>query len=331
LTSREKDRLFEVINILKSEGVAIIYITHFLNEAFEICEKTCVMQGGMIVGYGETSSMTHADIVHLMVGEYEIEAHKQIEKNTVNEPVLKVTNLNRSGVLNDISFTLNKGEVLGFWGLLGSGRTEIIRSLTGLDPMDSGTIEFRETDTFNKLTPSQLKKKVGIITEDRRAEGLLLPFSVQVNMSLANLSKFLFGWIFINNKKETAVSQDYVNRLNIKISNLKQQISTLSGGNQQKVIIGRWLQCKPPIIIMDEPTRGLDVRAKSEITKIINELAKNGTAILLINSEIDEIVAQCDRYLVIDRGRITSEFSNGVTRDQLLAASHSIEINGDQK
>ncbi|MDD5368994.1 MAG: sugar ABC transporter ATP-binding protein [Anaerolineaceae bacterium] len=328
LTSREKDRLFEVINILKSEGVAIIYITHFLNEAFEICEKTCVMQGGMIVGYGKTSSMTHAEIVRLMVGEYEIQAHTQVAKNKVNEPVLVVKNLNRSGVLSEISFTLNKGEVLGLWGLLGSGRTEIFRALTGLDPLDRGSIEFRGSEGFRNITPTQLKKKVGIITEDRRTEGLLLPFSVQVNMSLANLSNFLFGWIFINRRKEATVSQDYVDRLNIKISNLKQHVSTLSGGNQQKVIIGRWLQCNPPIILMDEPTRGLDVRAKSEITKIINELAENGTAILLINSEIDEIVVQCDRYLVIDRGRIIAEFPGGVSRDQLLAASHSIDING---
>ncbi len=326
LTSREKARLFDVIRGLKAEGVTIIYITHFLDEVFQICERATVLRGGEMVGSGVMQELKPEQIVHMMIGDLGVEVHQKALKANLGEPVLRVTRLNREGVLKDISFILHRGEVLGLWGLLGSGRTEVARAIIGLDPIDSGQIEIHDGKTLRVVRPSEAQRWIGMLTEDRRDEGLLLPMSVKQNMSLANLRGLASRWMLIRDDEETRQASRLVKRLNIIISNLRQPVRTLSGGNQQKVVVGRWLQVSPPIFIMDEPTRGLDVGAKAEIRNIILELAEAGNAILVISSEIDEMIALCQRYLVMNRGQIVKELPGSATRNELMAAAAGVEM-----
>ena len=220
-------------------------------------------------------------------------------------------------------FSLKKGEVVGIWGQLGSGRTEVARALVGLDPIDGGKISIKTGDKVVPVKQSDTKKYIGMVTENRREEGLLLPMSVRNNMSLANLTNLTKrSWApVIDSKLESTETDKYVKRMEIKISNPTQCVATLSGGNQQKVIIGRWLQKNPLIYIMDEPTRGLDVGAKADIRKIISELAEQGTGILVISSEIEEIMSVSDRYLVMKRGSIVTEFGSDATKEELVAAA----------
>lgn len=324
LTAREKTRLFDVIRSLKRDGVTIIYITHFLDEVFQICERATVLRGGQSVGSGLLSELTTADIVHMMIGDIEIQQHEKPQPAADAPIMLRVTGLSRTGVLKNISFSLHQGEVLGLWGLLGSGRTEVARSIVGLDPFDSGTIELRAAGTLRQVKGSEAQRWVGMVTEDRRNEGLLLPMSVKQNISLANLRGLMSKWGLIDAKRETRSAEHFVDRLNIVISNLNQPVRTLSGGNQQKVVVGRWLELNPPIFIMDEPTRGLDVGAKAEIRRIIFELAAAGAAVLVIDSEIVEMMALAGRYLVMNRGEIVTELPGDASKDDLMAAAAGV-------
>jgi ABC-type sugar transport system ATPase subunit len=321
LTSREKARLFDVIRTLKTEGVTIIYITHFLDEIFNICERATVLRGGSTVGGGLLSELTTADIVHMMIGDVGLDTRSAKHSTQQREVVLKVTGLNRRGVIKDISFSLHKGEVLGLWGLLGSGRTEVARAIIGLDPIDDGQIEINTGSGLHPIRPREAQRWIGMVTEDRRNEGLLLPMSVKQNMSIANLRGLLSRWKLIDNRRETELATHFVNRLNIIISSLGQPVKTLSGGNQQKVVVGRWLELNPPIFIMDEPTRGLDVGAKAEIRRIIFELAEGGAAVLVISSEIEEMMALGERYLVMNRGQIVNELPGTSTKNELMGAA----------
>ncbi len=324
LTSRERDRLFGVIRALKQDGVTIIYISHFLDEPFAICERVTVLRGGATVGGGAIGELTHDAIVRLMIGSGGDVAPVDRRTATIGEPVLQVEGLHRTGVLQDISFTLHKGEVLGLWGLLGSGRTEVARALVGLDPIDGGRIQVAVDGTLQPVTPREAQRWIGMITEDRRNEGLLLPMSVRENMSLANLLNLRNRWRLVDGARETTLAQQFVERLNIKVSSILQPVRTLSGGNQQKVVVGRWLERNPPIYIMDEPTRGLDVGAKAEIRNIVFELAVSGAAILVIASEIEEMMALADRFIVMNRGAIVREFGKDVSNDALMAAAAGV-------
>ena len=329
LTSRERDRLFGVIRALKQDGVTIIYISHFLDEPFEICERVSVLRGGATVGGGAITELTHDAIVRLMIGSAGGVAQADRRDATIGEPVLQVDGLRRTGVLQDISFTLHKGEILGLWGLLGSGRTEVARALVGLDPIDGGRIQVAVDGALQPVTPGEAQRWIGMITEDRRNEGLLLPMSVRENMSLANLLNLRNRWRLVDGARETTLAQQFVERLNIKVSSILQPVRTLSGGNQQKVVVGRWLERNPPIYIMDEPTRGLDVGAKAEIRAIVFELAANGAAILVIASEIEEMMALADRFLVMNRGAIVREFGKDASNDMLMAAAAGADTGAD--
>ncbi|MBK8051422.1 MAG: sugar ABC transporter ATP-binding protein [Anaerolineales bacterium] len=321
LTSRERDRLFGVIRNLKQDGVTIIYISHFLDEPFTICERVTVLRGGTTVGDGAIGELNHDDIVRMMIGSAEVSELAERRETVTGEPVLQVEGLRRTGVLQDITFTLHRGEILGLWGLLGSGRSEVARSLVGLDPIDGGQIQLAVDGVMRPVIPREAQQWIGMITEDRRNEGLLLPMSVRENMSLANLLQLRNRWRLVDGHRETALAQQFVERLHIKVSSILQPVRTLSGGNQQKVVVGRWLERNPPIYIMDEPTRGLDVGAKAEIRDIVYELAANGAAILVIASEIEEMMAFADRFLVMNRGAIVREFGKDVSKDALMAAA----------
>jgi len=327
LTRREKNHLFEVISNIKREGVTIIYITHLMEEVFNICERAYVLRNGEVVGGGMLKDLSQKKIVQMMIGGKEVDSYFAHTTGKIGETLLKVEGLNRKGVLQDISFELHRGEVLGLWGLLGSGRTEVLRAIIGLDPIDSSKISVRENAALKVIQPREAKNWIGMITENRRDEGLLLPMSVKANLSLANLRALVTKfWPLVNARVETDLANKYVNRLGIKISSLEQTVATLSGGNQQKVVVGRWLERNPSIFFMDEPTRGLDVGAKAEIRHIISELAEGGAAVLVVSSEIEEIMSVSDRYLVMYRGRIISELAREASKEELVAGAAGSQI-----
>ncbi len=325
LTSREKQRLFDVIGALKRAGTVIIYISHFLDEAFALCERAVVLRNGETVGGGMMGDLTYARVVELMIGAQNASADREQQTRQPGAVALQVEGLRREGVLRDLRFSLHKGEVVGLWGLLGSGRSELLRSLVGLDPIDGGMLRIAVNGELRALPPGEARRWMGIVTENRRDDGLLLPMPVKTNMSIANLPE-LIGRIypFVDGRREASVSQTYVERLKIKIADLRQPVRTLSGGNQQKVIVGRWLQKAPLVYLMDEPTRGLDVGAKAEIRAIISELAEAGAALLVVSSDIDEIMSISDRYLVLNRGRLVAEFPRGASKNELMAAAAGV-------
>jgi len=335
LCKREKEKLISVIGKLKADGFVVIYITHFLNEVFEICERVSVLRGGEVVGNSRMEDISMDGLVRMMVGDVNIEDRGSARDGSRTEVILDVRNLNRKGVLKNIAFSLHKGEILGLWGLLGSGRTEIARSLVGLDPVDSIDMRYADHGSMVPLTQDKARKLIGIITEERRVDGLFLSMSVKRNMSMAFLPKMKRkGSPIVDAGLEDSLCEQFVDRLNIKISSKEQTVGTLSGGNQQKVIIGRWLEMNPPILIMDEPTRGLDVSAKAEIARIIVRLAEEGTSIILISSEIDEMMSLCDRFLVLNKGNLIGDFAYGVSKEKLVgiaAGSESVDLGGNGK
>jgi ABC-type sugar transport system ATPase subunit len=319
LSVRERERLFEVIRGLKADGVALIYITHFIDEIFDVSDQVTVMRNGRTVFNGATSGVTEQDVVHHMLGSRENEGHLQPHRPLDPPELLRVEGLRRGNVLTGVSFSLKAGEVVGLWGLLGSGRTELLRALVGLDPMEAGSLSYIEAGRTPITTPAGLYRRAGFVTEDRRGEGLFLPMSAGDNIVMPNLGAVSKLGI-VQRRAQRSAALDMIGRLGIKVSSQDQRVATLSGGNQQKVVFARWLASAPRLLLLDEPTRGLDVSAKTEILKLVSELADAGTAVLLVSSELEELTRVCDRYLVMVRGGLVAELPGGATRDQLLDA-----------
>jgi ABC-type sugar transport system ATPase subunit len=318
LSSRERERLFAVIAGLKRSGVAIVYITHFLHEITEVCDRVTVMRNGRTVATSDLAETTMAEIVRQMLGDVQQQDRLRPPRKAAGTPLLKVRDLTRQGVLDHVSFDLHAGEVVGLWGLLGSGRTEILRALVGLDPVDGGSLRFPRGGALAEISPGRLHRHTGYVTEDRRGEGLLLPLPVVSNVSFANLDKLTGRTGLIDRTRERSFAQKLVDRLRIKISSLAQPVRTLSGGNQQKVVFARWLGTGAELFLLDEPTRGLDVNAKTEILKLTTELAAGGAGVLIVCSELEELMRVCDRYLVVHRGRIVGELAGEADKDSLM-------------
>ncbi|EJJ31518.1 sugar ABC transporter ATP-binding protein [Rhizobium sp. CF142] len=326
LTDRERRRLFQTIAQLREAGTIIIYITHFIEEIFEICDRVTVMRNGATVRSGLIGEFTQADIVRLMVGEKNepasVDKPRSFSRPTgvAGQTLLEVRGLGRAGALTDISFDIRAGEIVGIWGLLGAGRTELLRALTGLDPIDTGVIRLR-TDKDRELeivSPARLHNYAAFVTEDRRGEGLFLPLSVERNLAFPSLRNLLrFG--AIDGRREASLAKGMINKLSIKVSSPKQTVATLSGGNQQKVVIGRWLATRPKLFLLDEPTRGVDVAAKAEILRLAREIASSGVPVIIVCSELDEIQRISDRFLLMNRGRIVSELPGGTSKEALMA------------
>jgi ABC-type sugar transport system ATPase subunit len=217
---------------------------------------------------------------------------------------------------------------VGLWGLLGSGRTELVRAMTGLDPIESGEIRYNAGSGLKPVSPHQLHRQIGFVTEDRRGEGLLLPQSVAQNLSLASLGKLRNRLLLIDSKREQQFARNLIKQLGIKVSSPGQRVGSLSGGNQQKVVFGRWLATRPQLFFLDEPTRGLDVGAKTEILQLVVDVAQSGASVLIISSEVEELLRVCDRYLVMSRGRIVRELPGGSTRTQLMDAVSATTMAG---
>ena len=306
LTERECNKLFEIINRLRAEKKIIILITHDLDRALAASDRVYVLRDGQNAGDGFSKELTREDIVQMMIGERAGKRFFKTAKRISNEKVLEFNNLSTDCVKN-VTFSLNKGEVLGMYGLIGSGRTELIHALFGLDKVHSGEIIYKGK-SISKLNPGMLiKKGISYFTENRRDEGLFLEHGVNKNITITDLKKISgkpFGTI--DKKKDAQITREAIKKLGIVVPNEYQLAGKLSGGNQQKVVIGKWLHTEPEVFILDEPTRGIDVGAKSEIYSIIDSLAQEGVSVILISSEIEEILGMSDRVIVMANGSVSA-------------------------
>lgn len=305
LTDREIRLLFKVIQQLKAEKVAIVYISHRMNEIFEIADRVTVMRDGVSIMTHRIHETSEEAIVRAMVGRdlEDYYPHITIEPGPV---LLEVDHLTSGGKFQDISFHLREGEILGISGLMGAGRTEIMRAVFGLDPFDSGTIKVKGSPVTLKTPQQAIRHGIGFLTEDRKSEGLILDFSIKDNISLTAFENFSHRG-FIDPKKEGEFVDLLVERLAVKTTSIFDSASSLSGGNQQKVVLAKWVAAGTQILILDEPTRGVDVGAKREIYVLMKELAQRGVGIVMISSDLPEIIGISDRVLVIHEGHLAGE------------------------
>lgn len=308
LTDSEIDELFRIIRDLRKKGVGIIYISHRLEEIGIISDRITVMRDGEYIDTVPAKDVTTDQIIKMMVGREIYVTSEATDESANNEVVLEVKNLNRGKAIRDVSFKLRKGEILGFAGLMGAGRTEVARAIFGADPIDSGEVFVNGTKVNIKQPIDAVKNGIGYLSEDRKQFGLMLDLNVELNTVIASLKNYSkLGWIDENKTRKDA--NKWVEALKIKTPGLEQRVKNLSGGNQQKVVIGKWLTRDCNILIFDEPTRGIDVGAKSEIYKLMNKLAAEGKAIIMISSELPEILRMSHRVIVMCEGRITGELS----------------------
>jgi ribose transport system ATP-binding protein len=306
LSGQEVDRLFEIVRGLKEEEVGVIFISHHLEEVTEIGDRVTVLRDGKMVGQVPATT-DHQELVRMMVGR-SIEDQFPRRRPEVGEVLLEVTELLREGVLEDISFQVRAGEVVGIAGIVGAGRTELARAIFGADPLDSGEV-WVEGRRMERFDPREAKHRgIGFITEDRQGQGIVPPLSVAENLALASLGRYTSAG-FVNRKEQRSRAQKMIEELQIRTPSPEQEIRYLSGGNQQKVVIGKWLLADSKVLIMDEPTRGIDVGAKVEIYELMNELTEEGAGILMISSDLPEVLGMSDRILVMAGGRITGELS----------------------
>ena len=308
LTNTEVDRLFDVIRDLKSRGLGLIYISHRLEEIFEIADRVSVLRDGSHVGSASIDELNKEKLISLMVGR-ELTEDFPPRNVTLGEPLLEVNNLSRGETVRNVSFTIRRGEILGLTGLMGAGRTETARLIFGADKRDSGEIKLAGQTLDIKHPRDAIAAKMGLLTEDRKTQGLILKHSVRENFGLPNLDQFSSSG-FVNNKQENAEFGNYVERLKVKIPHQEQLAGHLSGGNQQKVVLAKWLARNCEVLIFDEPTRGIDVGAKHEIYQLMNDLAAAGKCILMISSELPEVLGMSDRILVMHNGKVTGEIGD---------------------
>ena len=305
LAQNEVQRLFDAIRILREQDIIIIYITHKLQELPQIADTITVLRDGELSGTASMKEIDHRGIIHMMFGDVEIRARPSDLKAT-DDVVLEVKNLSRRGWYDDVSFTLNKGEVLGIAGMLGSGRTELLRGIFGADPVDGGSIVVAGKEYTNRNPSMMNKAGVGLTPEDRRREGLIMIHTVLDNLCYASMDKVKKGWLEDKPKRrEFAANQ--VEALDIKVPGINTVTNTLSGGNQQKVVVGNWLNNAPRVMLYDEPSRGIDVSAKQQIFEIIWRQAREGIATLFVSTELEELLEVCHRILIMRHGKIIGE------------------------
>ncbi len=302
LTQKETEILFDVARSLKEKGVSIVYISHRMEEIFELCDRITVLRDGQYIGTNEVSETDMASVVKMMIGR-EIGERFLTRDVAIGESVFEVRNLNCPGVFSDINFYVRAGEVLGVAGLMGAGRTEIMQSIFGNMPNVTGQIFLNGLEIHNNSPESAMKNGIGFITEDRKTEGLMLEESIMRNISLPNLNHISKRGV-INKGSEREMVRKGIEELQIRCTGENHRCDELSGGNQQKVVFAKWIFSNPKVLILDEPTRGVDVGAKKEIYAIINDLAAQGVAIIMVSSELPEVLGMSDRVMVICEGKI---------------------------
>lgn len=318
LSEAEVEELFRVLRKLKEKGIGIIYISHRLEELHHIADRVTVMRDGQYVGTLDIREATIDKIISMMVGRNVYVAASKTQDERSSEVVLEVKHLNRGREIRDVSFQLRKGEILGLAGLVGAGRTEVARAIFGADPVESGEVYVRGRRVFIKSPADAIRHGIAYLSEDRRRYGLMLGLDVESNMVLPSMKDFLNFSFFVNKKRAQERCEEYVRKLRIKTPTLAQKVKNLSGGNQQKVILAKWLMKNCDILIFDEPTRGIDVGAKSEIYRLLNELVEEGKSIIMISSELPEILRMSHRILVMCEGRITGEIDASEATEELV-------------
>lgn len=319
LTQKETEMLMIVIRSLKKSGVSILYISHRMEEIFEISDKITVLRDGQYIKTLNTEETNSKEIVSLMVGrEFNKSFHREIRKfNSEEKPILEVKNLIYRKKVNNVSFKLYPGEILALTGLVGSGRTELIESIFGVNKKEQGQVLINGNNVNIESPTAAINLGIGLVPEGRKIQGLFLGMTVRENITITNLSKITKN-LFVHRNKELDNAKKYVAHLRVKTPDIEQQVKFLSGGNQQKTIIARWLLNNPRVLFLDEPTHGVDVGAKAEIYEIINNLAKEGVGIILISSELPEVLTLADRILVMHNGRVTGELSREEANQEII-------------
>lgn len=317
LTEKEQKIMFETVRKLRSNGVTIIYISHRLEEIFDLADNVTVLRDGKHVATLPVSEIDKHTLITMMVGRELVNEYPK-EKFEVGETVLDVKNINRKGVLNNISFSVHKGELIGIAGLVGSGRTELIRAILGIDKVDSGEVLlYGKPIKVNDIRVA-ISHGFGLVPENRKSQGLVQLLSVRKNICMAGIDKLVHSG-FISSKLEKRYGEEYVKKLNVSVPSVETEVQYLSGGNQQKVVIAKWLFKGSDIIFLDEPTRGIDVGSKSEIYLLINDLIRQGKVVVMVSSELPEILGMSDRILVMHEGSLKGELTREeATQEKIL-------------
>jgi rhamnose transport system ATP-binding protein len=320
LSAVEVARLFDVIATLRDSGAAVLFISHRLDEVFEICQRVTVMRDGRQVLSSAVAGLTADALVRAMVGR-DLEGSAADGSHTPGEQVLRVQRLTREGIFTDISFDVRAGEIVALSGLIGAGRSEVARAIFGIDSYDAGAVTVRGRPLRKSSPTSAMAAGVGFVPEDRRQQGLVMDMSVQQNMALASLRR-LDHYGLISGRSERDFATDWAVKLRIKFGRLTDPVSQLSGGNQQKVVLAKWLGRNPSLLIVDEPTRGIDIATKAEVHRLLSQLAGNGVAILMISSELPEVLRVGDRILVMREGRLVAEYTRSdASEEKIMSAA----------
>jgi rhamnose transport system ATP-binding protein len=324
MSAREVERLFEIVAHLKHEGVAILFISHFIDEVLGIGDDVTILRSGRRVISCPAATLTPETTVRHMIGS-DPGALFPKEPAAIGEPVLSARHLSGAGFVNDVSFDLRAGEILGLFGLVGAGRSEVAQMLFGIIPPTSGEIRIAGDLVHLRSSREAIRRRISLLPEDRHLQGLVLPFPIRANATLPILRRLCGRFGLVDRGREGRTASDFTARTRVVARGIEQLTSTLSGGNQQKVLLAKWLLPSPRVLVLDQPTRGIDVGAKAEIHRIVSHLAALGVAIVLISDEAPEVLAMADRVLVLRAGRLVAEF----TRDKfdqeavMLAAAHS--------
>jgi rhamnose transport system ATP-binding protein len=320
LSSHEVDELFAIVKQLRERGVAILFVSHRLEEIFAVADRLTVLRDGTHIITAPVSEMTTEAIIKYMVGRELSNLYPKSEAK-IGEVVLEVRQLTRPGVFADVSFQLRRGEILGFAGLVGAGRTEVARVLFGIDQAESGETWLKGKQVRIRSPQQAMEYGIAYVPEDRHQQGLVMNFSIASNITLAIL-QLVSRLGLLDPRREQKIASEYSSQLSVRSAGVEQVVSALSGGNQQKVVLGKWLATNPSVLILDEPTRGIDVGAKAEVHRIISELAATGLAIVLISSELPEVLAMADRVLVLHEGRVTGTFTRSeATQERVMNAA----------
>jgi ABC-type sugar transport system ATPase subunit len=320
LTPQEVEKLFAIIADLKSRGIGIIYISHRLDEIFRIADSIVVMRDGEHVASRPITDMSRGQLIELMVGRPLDQEFPKDRTIKIGSERLKLSGLSRAGSVRNVTFSIRRGEILGLTGLVGAGRTETARLIFGADHRDSGSISLDGLELDIRSPRDAIRNGICLLTEDRKSQGLVLGASCRENFGLPNLKRYRRAG-FVNERAERSAFAKYVQSIRIRIADQDVVAKTLSGGNQQKIVLAKWLEADSEVVIFDEPTRGIDVGAKYEIYLLMNELARQGKAVLMISSELPEVLGMSDRILVMREGQISGEFESvdGLTQEQVLA------------
>jgi len=324
LSDEETTEMFKLIGHLKSQGISIIYVSHRIAEIFRICDRVTVLKDGQYAGTKRISETNTSEIISMMVGR-DVALYQKSRSRCEGSKIFEVKGLNWRNKVKDVSFSVSSGEIVGMFGIVGSGRTETARLLFGLEQMDSGEIYFYDQKVTIKKPRDAVEKGFGLITEDRRGEGLSLVMSVTQNITMPYFKKFAKRGV-LNLKEERRRAAEMAKVLNIKTPGMETKTATLSGGNQQKIVISKWLGADSKLLIFDEPTRGIDVGAKAEIHKLIDKFSKEGKGVVMISSELPEILALSDRVLIFRDGEIKAELENSESLTEEEVLRHAIKV-----